>query len=63
MRRRRSAAAEAACVVLVKGAEELVVFARELPDCQAWLALNGDKPAALDGHFELGEGVAPPRAT
>jgi len=44
-------------VVLVKGTEQLVVFAGELPDCQAWLALNGDKPADSDGHFELREGA------
>lgn len=57
MRGSRPAAAEPACVVLVKGTDELVVFAGELPDCQAWLALNGDKPADSDGHFELREGA------
>ncbi len=51
--------AEPAHVVLVRGGEGLVVYHGGLEDCEAWLALNGDKPSSGDGHFELREGPPP----
>lgn len=53
--------ADPAYVVLVRGIEEVVVYEGGLGDCQAWLALNGDKPIDGEGHFELREGLAPAR--
>lgn len=44
-----------ASVVLVKGNEEQVVYRGGWRDCEAWLALNGDKPSSGEGHFEIRE--------
>lgn len=55
--------AEPAYVVLVRGAEERVVYDGGLKDCEAWLALNGDKPSIEEGHFELREGIPPAEPT
>ncbi len=46
-------------VILVRGGKESVVYRGGLEDCEAWLALNGDKVSTGEGHFELREGPPP----
>jgi len=46
-------------VVLVRGLEEHLVYDGSRSDCEAWLALNADKPGGGEGHFELRDGPPP----
>jgi hypothetical protein len=64
MTKRPPTEGEQAHVVLVRGRAEKLVYSGDLPDCEAWLALNGDKLLEGDAHFELRDGrpVSLPRA-
>jgi|YNPBryunderm2012_1023409.scaffolds.fasta_scaffold12789_3 hypothetical protein len=53
---------EPAHVVLVRGGQQLVVYQGGVEDCEAWLALNGDKVSTGEGHFEMRNGPPPGRS-